>query len=216
MTLLVMPRHLTSQIKPLPEVLPGLGHDVNEDQQLLCAQPASIPEGLAVPGSMQTGQASEEAAQKQVEPQSAEQELQVRKQRLLETLDILGSHPTGSVLPAAVPAASQSAQNGHGHVHQEEGLEDEVPPPPLGSPRASQATAVANTGTIPKAGLHETASDAASGGHHKFPSHTAAQDQERPPAAYPAASEGAGVHLHIHFYCRLSVGVPHANNFAVA
>lgn len=201
----VMLWHLTSQIKPLPEVLPGLRHDVDEDQQRSSAQPSCMPEGLAA-GSMHTDRTSEEAAQGQEKPQSAEEELQIRKQRLLHTLGVLGSQQTGSLQPAATPATSQSGQNGHGHVNQEDSIEDEVPPPPLGSPRASQAIAAANTGTLQKAGLHEASKGAALQGQQRFPTQPAAVELDTPPSAFPAASEFAGVLLHAHLSFPLSAG----------
>lgn len=197
MTLPVMLWYFLLQIKPLPEVLPRMQHDVEEDQQRSCAQPSCMPEGLAG-GSMHTGQTSEESAQGQEKPQSTAEELQIRKERLLQSLDVLGSQQTGSSQPAAIPATNHSGQNGHNHVDQEEKIEDEVPPPPLGSPRAPQATAAANTGTVSDVKLHEPARGAASGGFEKIPSQAAAQELDRPLSAYPAASEGAGVHLLTH------------------
>ncbi|CAL8472038.1 g11580 [Coccomyxa elongata] len=178
------------KIKPLPEVLLGMRHDLEEHQQRSCVQPSCMPEGLAA-GSMHTGQTSEESAQGQEKPQSTVEELQIRKQRLLQTLDVLGSQQTGSSQPAAIPATSQLGQNGHGHVNQEDRFEDEVPPPPLGSPRAPQATAAANADTVPKAKLREAARGAACAGLEKVPSQAAALELDRPPSAYPAALKAA-------------------------
>ncbi|BDA47524.1 hypothetical protein COCOBI_10-3720 [Coccomyxa sp. Obi] len=179
------------KIKPLPEELPGLRHSAEEDQQRSSAQPSSMPEGLAT-GSVHTGQSSEEAAQGQEKSQSTVEELRIRKQRLLQTLDVLGSHRTGSPQSAAIPATSQSAQNGHGHVNQEDIVEDEVPPPPLGSPTASQATPAVDAGIFQKAGQHEAARGAASSGHENLHSQAAAVQLDGPPSAFLATSEVAG------------------------
>ncbi len=125
------------------------------------------------------------------------EELQQRKQRLLQAVSQLLRPQSGSAHPATIPVGLQNGnQNNHDMpavdpVITEAAAEDDLPPPPpLGSPSASQAATVLPTsrsGMITEADIPVTEAHPASAAVEQK-----GMGMDMSPGAFQASAEGAG------------------------